>query len=900
VDLPTGTITFLFTDIEGSTRLWETQTESMPSAVKRHDALLRTVIESHGGHVFKTVGDAFCAVFTRPADAVEAAVDGQRAIAAEFQDPDASHGSDVHATTDPAGDTDAIVLRVRMALHTGTADERDQDYFGPPVNRVARLLGIAHGGQIILSDVTRRTLAGGLPPGIGLKDLGQHRLKDLLEEEPVQQVTHQDLRDSFPPLRSLELFRHNLPCQTTSLIEREKEIAEVERLLSSARLVTLTGAGGTGKTRLSQQAAANVIEDYPDGIWLVELAALTDPAKVAATAAACLQVHEEPARPLTDTLINALKAKKMLIVLDNCEHVIESSAKLVTAILRDCPGVRLLATSREALRVYGEHTYRVPSLDIPDRGRGKQQRDPEDYGAIRLFRDRAQAVDTRFVMTKENAESVVQICHRLDGIPLAIELAAARVRALPVEQIAARLDDRFSLLTRGSRTALPRQQTLRALIEWSWDLLTPPEKAMMQRLSVFSGGFSIEACEAVCAGEASDLPYSIDVLDVLDLLEQLIEKSLVILEDRVNGSRYRLLETVRQYGQERLQESGEEDEVRRRHFEWFLKLAREAEPHFDGPEMQEWLDRLELEHDNMRGALSFVRRGEDPLRMAVALHRFWFVRGYLTEGREWLEGALGEAGDCEQTLRAKALNCVGILAWRQGDFAAARPSIAASLDLRLDAGDRSGAAAALNNLGLLADDEGDHTAARGYYEEAARIYRELGDRAHVGMVLANLGANLIDLAELDAAESASVEFLAIAQETNDPWCTATAWHNLGEIALQRGDTERAASLSRRSLELMAEIGDMQQILQLLTLLSQLELAVGELECAVELLAASEAIQTSEQVYLRDQDVQQHREAKSRAQSLAPSADFSAWWTRGHTMSVERAVQLALSGKAGGR
>jgi predicted ATPase/class 3 adenylate cyclase len=867
VDLPTGTVTFLFTDIEGSTRLWEAHPDSMRSAVERHDALLRATIEAHDGHVFKTVGDAFCAVFTRPSNAVAAAVDVQREIAAQFGDSVAAHETDVGAATDSTENGDAVVLRVRIALHTGTADERDRDYFGPPVNRVARLLGIAHGGQIILSDVTRRTLAGGLPAGIALKDLGQHRLKDLLEAEPVQQVTHDDLRSSFPPLRSLQLFRHNLPCQLTSYIGREKEVADVERLLSSARLVTLIGAGGMGKTRLSLQVAANVIEDYPDGVWLVELAALTEPALVPATVAACLQVSEEPGRPVVGTLVDALKAKKMLIVLDNCEHVIDSAAQLVTAILRACPDGRVLATSREALRVSGEHTYGVPSLDIPDSSRLNRRRDPADYEAVRLFRDRAQAVDARFVITEDNAESVVQVCRRLDGIPLAIELAAARVRSLPVEHIATRLDDRFRLLTGGSRTALPRQQTLRALIDWSWDLLAPREQALLRRLAVFAGGFTIEACEAVCAdGDISVRQEPIDAFDVMDLLSELIEKSLLIMEDRVGGLRYRLLETVRQYGRERLQESGEENAVRRRHFAWFLALAREAEPHFDGPEIQEWLNRLELEHDNMRGALLFVREGENPVRMTVALHRFWFVRGYLTEGREWLESALRGAGECDPMLRAKALNCVGILAWRQGDFAAARPSFAASLDLRLSGGDRSGAAAALNNLGLLADDEGDHAAARGYYEEAAQIYRELGDRAHVGMVLANLGGNFVYQGDLTAGASTLEKCLTVAEETGDVWLATSARNNLAEIAFRQGEHHRASALFRRSLDTAAELGDRTEIARILLSLGQIALAEGHADQALELLLLSDRLVSLIGASLSPDEA----EAAARAQEKARS------------------------------
>jgi predicted ATPase/class 3 adenylate cyclase len=537
MSLPSGTVTFLFTDIEGSTRLWERHPEAMRTALARHDALLRQAIESRGGHVFKTVGDAFCAVFSSAPDAARASLDAQRAL--------------------HAADWDAVgAVRVRMALHTGEADERGGDYFGPALNRVARLLAIGHGGQVLVSSAAEAAIHGALSAEASLRDWGSHRLKDLQEPEHVYQLCAPDLpAEEFPPLRSLQAFANNLPVQATSFIGRERDIAEIQRLLSSARLLTLNGAGGVGKTRLALQAAADLLETYGDGVWLVELAPLADPDLVPQTVAFALGVREEPGRPFTQTLADYLRNKKLLLLLDNCEHLVDACARLADTLLRSCPDLQILATSREALGVPGERTYRLPSLGLPDPARLPPMDVLAQFESVRLFRERAQLHQPAFAVTAANAPALAQVCHRLDGIPLAIELAAARVRSLPVEQIAARLDDRFRLLTGGSRTALPRQQTLRALMDWSYGLLTDGEKTLLRRVSVFSGGWTLEAAETVCAGDG------VDDWEILDLLTRLVDKSLIVYEERDGEARYRLLETVRQYAQERLQESGERSAV---------------------------------------------------------------------------------------------------------------------------------------------------------------------------------------------------------------------------------------------------------------------------------------------------------------------------------------------------
>src|SRR5579884_1453224 len=693
--LPEGTATFLFTDIEGSTRLWERAPEAMREALARHDALLREAVEAHRGHVFKTIGDAFCAVFAAAPDALVAALAAQRELA----------GMVVRAASEVSGTAaEEMGLRVRMAVHAGTAQARDGDYFGPTLNRIARLLAVGHGGQVLLSQAACDLLGDALPSQAGLRDLGSHRLKDLQQPEHIYQLLHPDLPADFPPLRSLSPETTNLPVQLTSFIGREKEMEEIKRLLSRTRLLTLTGSGGCGKTRLAAQVGADLLADFADGVWLVELAAIADPALVPQTVASTLGIREEPGQRLLETLQQHLKPKSLLLLLDNCEHLSAACAQLAETLLQACPNLRILASSREALGIAGELAYRVPSLSLPE-----LPRLPSAEAALvpalarceatRLFVERAALSYPGFALTEQNAPAVAQVCVRLDGIPLAIELAAARIKVLSADQIAARLDDRFRLLTGGSRTALPRQQTLRALIDWSYDLLSEAERTLLRRLSVFLGGWTLEAAEAVCAdashappraaamgaGEHAAAPLEAGSREnaggpvaaeaVLDLLSRLVDKSLVLVEESAEAeARYRLLETVRQYSRDRLMESEEARDLRCRHRDWFLTLAEGAERRLRGPDQVAWLNRLAQEHDNLRMALEWCRAEEDAgaeagLRLAGALWRFWRVRGYLSEGRERLEAALAQASASERTAqRAKALYGLAALAWGQGDY----------------------------------------------------------------------------------------------------------------------------------------------------------------------------------------------------------------------------------------
>ena len=782
---PALQVTLLFTDIEGSTALWERDETAMSQALALHDALARNSVESHGGSVVKKTGDGIHAVFDDASAALAATLDLQRAL----------HDSAINGSAP---------LRVRCGLHRGVVEHRDGDYFGSTVNRAARIMSAAHGGQILLSQAVADSV-GDLPAQVSLRDLGRVRLRDLSTPECVYQVVHPELRAEFPALRSLESTPNNLPLQPTTFIGRDKELTELKRLFGAARLLTLTGSGGCGKTRLGLQLAADSLDRFPDGAWLVELAPLSDPGLVPRTAATVLGLEEETGKPIATTLVEHLRDKRVLLLLDNCEHLLDACAVLAASLGRQCPQLTLLASSREALGIAGEQTYRVPSLSLPNPKEAPTPASIASFEALQLFVDRCLKVDADFRVTRENAATLVSICHRLDGIPLAIELAAARVRSLSVEEINRRLDHRFRLLTGGSRTALPRQQTLRSLIDWSYDLLQDPEKLLLQRLSVFAGGWTLEAAERICAGG--------DVEDdaVLDLLTSLIDKSLVSVDASDARFRYRLLETVRQYARERLVESGGAEAIRARHRDCFVELAEEADDKLLGAEQADSLRRLEDEHDNLRLALEWSHAeapAQEDLRLCGAMHRFWFTRGYVDEGREWCARILAKGVPAESTVEyARVVNAAGSLAWHQTDFRAARPLLEQGLALSRALDDRLGLARSLNNLGSLAFEQGDYPAAQTLYEESLALWRELGDRRGAAGLLGNLALVAWEQGDLVAARTLAQESLALSREVGDQGRVADALSILGNVACDQGDLATAWALNQESLVMGRELGD---------------------------------------------------------------------------------------------
>lgn len=634
--LPAGTVTFLFTDIEGSTTLAQSHRDVWESLRLRHNVILRGAMEANGGLVFEIIGDAFCVAFHTALEALKAALDAQQQLQAE--------------------DWGETSIRVRMGINTGTAQpavnaDGSAGYTGySTLARTQRVMSTAYGQQILVSNASADLLLDDLPAGVSLRDMQQHRLKGLLNLEHLWQVVAPNLQQNFPALQTLNSIPNNLPIQLTSFIGREKEIDRIKNLVEHHRLVTLTGSGGVGKTRHSLQVSAELLDQFPDGVWLVEMAPVSVPGLVLQAVANVLGLREDQGRPLMDALQDYLRSKSAFLVMDSCEHLLEACAQLADALLHACPNLRILASSREALGIAGEVAYRVPSLALADPEHLPALESLTQYDSVRLFIERALAVQPDFAVTNENAPAVAQICARLDGIPLAIELAAARVKGLSVEQISQRLDDRFRLLTGGSRTALPRHQTLRALIEWSYELLLEPERTLLRRLAIFVGDWTLEAAEAVCADDtARPSPRSkersarahirqvIDKPDVLELLLRLVDKSLVVAEEHTGQARYHMLETIRQLAREKLSESGEEAVLQARHLGFYLSFSEQAEAKLQGAESLIWLHQLGAEYENLRAALAWAREhreAQPPMRLARATEQLGDAKAELGVGTQ--------------------------------------------------------------------------------------------------------------------------------------------------------------------------------------------------------------------------------------------------------------------------
>ncbi len=775
---PTGIVAFLFTNIEGSAARWERSPAEMQAAVLAHDALLRAAVAEFGGHVFKTIGDGFCAVFQRADEAVGASLAAQRALAeADFS---AVGG-----------------LPVRMALHVGMSDERDGDYFGPAPNRVAALLAIGHGGQMLVSGTAAAIAASGLPAGAELRDLGEHRLKDQSTPERVFQLTAPGLRAEFPKLRSLGTHATNLPQQRSSFVGRENVVAEIERLLEGERLVTLFGAGGLGKTRCSQEIGARLLDRFDDGVWCVDLAPLRDPALVAGEIATAVGVRELPGKPVLETLTAQLERKRALLLLDNCEHVIGEAARAAAAILAGCPDVKIVATSRELLKVAGEAVYQMPTLAVPERGKPIAAEAALAYGAIELFGDRARASNRAFRLTDENAPVVVEICSRLDGIPLAIELAAARMRMLSPSQLAKQLDERFRVLTGGDRTALPRQQTMRALIDWSYDLLSAQEQRLVRDVSVFAGSFSMQTASVVCANaETSDF-------DVLDLLASLVDKSLVVAEPSEAEARCRVLESIREYGREKSIQSGEAAEVAGRHAAAFAELAEQLERDYEEVDYAPWLEQTASEVENVLAALawSFGEHGDVLVgqRLAATLRRV-LVAFRAAEARRWVESALAAVSPSTPPkvvarLEISAATLASTMSQIRPALAAARHALAIFEQLGDERGVANARRWAGRSLVLLGEaDEGEEL-----LRESLTSLRALGFR-RVGGILRDLGTARALKDDVTGAREFFAQALASFRESRDDYNVAVTAGNLADAEFRCGDARAALAAGMEGLE----------------------------------------------------------------------------------------------------
>lgn len=852
-DLPTGTITFLLTDIERSTALWEAHGEDMARAVERHEEIIKSATEARGGIVVRSKGEGdscFC-VFTTASGALAAALQAQlELVSKSWPGPQ---------------------IAVRMALHTGAAELREGQYYGTVINRCARLRGIGHGGQTLLSSTTQGLVRESVPSPVTLKDLGAHRLPDLAQPERVYQLCHPELPAKFPALASLDAYPNNLPMQLTRFVGRERELADLTELLATNRLVTITGPGGCGKTRLSLQIGADILGDFPDGVWLVNLAAISDGPLVAAEVASSLGLREEPNRALLDTIVDYLRVRRVLLLLDNCEHVLRAAAELVVPLLALCRNLRIIATSRQALTIEGEMARLLDPLSVPADNKLSVD-ELLSYEGVQLLSDRAALARTGFTVTEQNADAVATICRRLDGIPLAIELAAARLGSLGAGELARRLDDRFRLLSEGRRGGPPRHQTLDAAVDWSYELCDDAERLLFRRLAVFVGRFTLQAVENICAHQGLERG------DAAVLLSRLVERSLVYADTDQAAVTYRMLQTIRSFALAKLESSGEESSLRSRHFNSFLSLAEQSEENLLGADQEKWLVLLESHHDDIRAALSWSLAADPSraIRLAGALGIFWDARGHWTEGRRWLEAALAVAPEGDPRL-PKALTRSGNLAYEQGDYATARSLLGRSLALGREAGDDPGVAHALSLLADLEIAAGNPDAAREPFDEALELSARLGKPRPVGLMinlamaaqalghpdvedlyrealtqsrhrghkrgtagaLVGLGTIARGRGDLGAARQMHEEALVLFRELDDAYGTAETLASLAAILRSSGDREGASTLMRDALPLYRELGDRRGTATTLIRLGVEASATGE-GAAAELL--SEALE----------------------------------------------------------
>ncbi len=836
-DLPTGTVTLLFTDIEGSTRLLQRLGEHYAAVLADCRHLLRSLFQQYNGHEVDTQGDAFFVAFARATDAISAAIDIQRALADQTWPDGAS-------------------VRVRIGLHTGEPMLTADGYIGIDVHHAARIMSAGNGGQILLSPTTRQLVEQHLPVGTYLQDLGEHRLKDLQRPSHLFQLSLKDLPANFPPLKTLDTHPNNLPIQPTPFIGREKEVAAVTRLLkrSDVRLVTLTGPGGVGKTRLGLHVAAELSDDFADGVFVVALAPLNDPTQVIPAIAQTLAISEASDRPLFTLLIAFLKEKQLLLLLDNFEQV-GDAAVMLAELLAACPQLKIVVTSRVGLHVRAEHEFAVPPLSVPTLKQLPDLKTLSHYEAVALFIERAQATKPDFSVTNANAPAVAAICAHLDGLPLAIELAAARIKHFSPHTLLARLEQGLSVLSGGARDLPARQQTLRGAIAWSYDLLSPGEQKLFRHLAVFVDGWGLEAAEVICMarGGLSE--------DILEGMASLVDKSLLRQEEQAAGeTRFWMLQTLREFGLEQLAMSGELEATRQAHAEYYLRLAEEAQPALQATEQGRWMARLEQEHENLRAALFWLlaqarvgreqskQQAEQALRLCTALSWFWSIRGYSREGQKFLEQALALRESVSASVKAKAFYTAADLAFLLDDLERTEKLGSESLHLFREMGDKVGMAEALLTLGSSAWARGEYKLARSQLEEAATLYQEmgeqwkhgrcltqlaristvqgeydealglleqslalyraLGDKERLGWVL-YLQARLLFLSERDIAAAGSLteQSLSLLQEIDNPWARAYPLVLLGQLRLRQGEQAQAHALFEESRSSFKEVGD---------------------------------------------------------------------------------------------
>ena len=878
-DLPTGTVTFLFSDIEGSTRLATEHADVWPAILERHRVLMRAAFEAADGIEAGTEGDSFFIVFPSAPGAVSAAVAAQRALAEETWAPETE-------------------VRVRMGMHTGEASFSSNTYAGLNVHRASRIAGVAHGGQVLLSDATRALVADALPDGASLHDLGTHRLKDLEQPERIWQLVITGLASAFPPLASPGVTPNNLPTPLTTFLGREREIAEVAELLARSRLLTLTGPGGTGKTRLSLAVASRAMGDHPDGVFFVELAPITEPELVMATIAQQVGLPDRGGRTATERLTEHIGERRMLLVLDNFEQVTEAAVS-VASLLASTPNLTILASSRSSLRVSGEQEYAVPPLGLPDPSRLPPLEQLSQYESVALFIERARAVKPDFDVTNQNAPAVAEICVRLDGLPLAIELAAARIRIFTPQAMLGRLESRLGLAAGGGRDLPARQQTLRGAIAWSHDMLDERDRAMFAGLSVFVGGGSLDAIERVCGDEVGG--------DALDALGSLLEKSLVRQREGVDGEpRFRMLQTIREFAMEQAIESGRWNVLRERHAGLFRELAETSAAQVMSSDKRPWLDRLEEEHDNLRAAFVWAQESqaaELALCMGSSLWRFWQMRGYLVEGLERVTQALAIPHGAEHPeARADALAAAAGLAYWLADAVRARGFYEEEIEARRVLGDRRALAEAHYGISFtwaiidLKLPDSVANASR-HISVALDIFTELGDKAGIGRcewALANVtwGAGQVE----DSLAHARKAY-AVFEEVDDRFNRGWASYTIAEGLLTRFDRDRAdadlAEATRslvESLRLFDEAGDVTGYALVLDSLAIAAVRAGDRERAARISGAVSRLERDSGTGLNswNREILDFDPAELHADPALADA-----WAEGEAFSRDEAVAYAM-------
>jgi predicted ATPase/class 3 adenylate cyclase len=872
VSLPTGTVTFFFSDIEGSTKLIQQLGEQYPDVLLAHHQLLRAALAAHGGHELRTEGDSFFIVFGSALNACAGAAAVQKALS-EYTWPDDGR------------------VRVRIGLHTGEATLVGNEYLGLDVHRAARVASAANGGQVLVSETTRSLVDHALPAGLGLKDLGMHRLKDLARPERLFQLIIDGLSTDFPALRTLEATANNLPTQMTSFIGRDDQVREAKLLLARARLLTLTGPGGTGKTRLSLQLAAEVMDQFPDGVYFVPLAAVHDPELVPSAIAQALSIQSSGSRRPIDVLVDYLKDKRTLLVLDNFEQLLPA-APVATELLEASPGLRVLVSSRASLRVYGEQEFPVPPMALPDLKALPSLSAISQFEAVRLFIERAVAAKPDFTATNENAPAIAGICERVDGLPLAIELAAARIKLFSPQALLSRLDKSLGALGSGARDLPGRQQTLRGAIQWSHDLLDAGGRRLLARFSVFARGGNLEQLELVCGP-----PQDLDGREVVDALDQLADQSLLRRVPDFEEPRFLMLQTIREFASDRLGESDEAEVIRDRHLDAFIGLARQAQPHLFGAKQKEWLDRLEADHDNFRAALEWaVASGNtrQAMWLSGSFWRYWQMRGHIHEGRARMQQVLAMPNsDQFPQERLLALEAAGGLAYWQADMKAAQGFYDDSLELTRRVGDKRAVANAIYNDAfpmLVKRTQLDR--ARVLLREALPLFQELNDEVGVGRTYWGLGnADYFDQIyeparqQLEAAE-------AIFRRLDDRFDLAWSLHTLGLVALKTERVDAARACFAEALTIFVRAQDISGIVLQLDNLSTVARLEGDPIGATRLAAAADAHQlltgTGIGPMLRDLEGRTGREGLDDQQAEAA-------WAEGRAMNLEQAVAYALKG-----